>query len=86
MTGTRAALATTAANTCELCPKNTYRPTFGAVSCLICPRGTQTSSTGNVECTDCPIGYYSNQAGSDCQAAQPGTFVNTTGAFLTSPW
>jgi hypothetical protein len=82
----RTQLNTTDANTCELCAINKYRPTFGATSCLDCPRGTQTSNTGNVECTDCPIGYYNNQAGTPCKPAPAGTFVNTTGAFVTTPW
>ena len=86
MTAARAALTSTDTNTCDFCPKNTYRPTFGATSCLNCPRGTQTANTGNVECTACPIGYYNNQAGTDCKPAPTGTFVNTTGAFVSTPW
>ncbi|PSC74950.1 von Willebrand factor type EGF andpentraxin domain-containing 1 Flags: Precursor [Micractinium conductrix] len=85
MNATRAGGATTLANTCDLCPIHTYRPTMGALSCLPCPRGTQTSNTGNVECTACPIGYFNNNAGTACKPAQAGTFVNTTGANVTTP-
>jgi len=59
---------------------------MGATSCLKCPRGTQTSNEGNIECTACPIGYYNNLEGSTCVAAPAGTFVNTTGAYVTTPW
>lgn len=86
MTAARAAATGVESNTCDLCPQHFYRPTFGATSCLACPRGTQTSNTGNVECTDCPIGYYNNQAGQVCKPAPLGTFVNTTGAFVSTPW
>ncbi|PSC75144.1 serine threonine [Micractinium conductrix] len=85
MNATRAGKTTTDANTCDLCPIHTYRPTMGALSCLPCPRGTQTSNTGNVECTACPIGYHNNQAGTICEAADKGTFVNTTGAYVSTP-
>ena len=78
MNATRAGKTTTDADTCDLCPIHTYRPTMGALSCLPCPRGTQTSNTGNVECTACPIGYHNNQAGTIWQ--------DTTGVPPTEPF
>ena len=73
-------------NTCKACPAYFYRATQGALSCLPCPRGTQTANSGNVECTACPIGYYNNEPGTKCEAAKMGTFVNTTGAYVSTPW
>ena len=73
-------------NQCQLCQQHYYRATMGATSCLACPRGTETSNVGNVECTACPIGYSNNQEGTKCDASPAGTFVNTTGAYISTPW
>lgn len=71
---------------CHRCPKNHFRPTWGATSCLKCPKGTQTTGTGNTECTPCPVGYYNDVVGGDCKPARPGNFVNTTGAYWATSW
>ncbi|KAL4447452.1 hypothetical protein ABPG75_004671 [Micractinium tetrahymenae] len=80
MTAVRAAGSGTSANTCDMCPQHTYRPTYGATSCLPCPCGTNTANTGNTECTACPIGYYNNAANDNCNPCPPGKYANTLGS------
>ena len=58
---------------------------MGSTFCTFCPRGYGTQDTGNEECAPCPIGYYS-LAGGDCRPAPPGTFINTTAAYLYTAW
>jgi len=87
MTQSRATAGSTDANNCELCAKHTYRPTMGATTpCLACPRGTEAPNEGNIECTACAVGYYNNNLGEACKPAPAGTFINTTGAYVTTPW
>lgn len=67
--------------------QHTYMARPGATVCVVCPKGTDTQDEGNTECTPCSVGYYKKVAGKTaCGAAEAGTFVNTTGAYFTTPW
>lgn len=70
---------------------NTYMARPGAAQCQFCPKGTETQDTGNAECTPCVAGYFNKAQATQsdtpaCEAAPEGTYVNTTGAYYTTPW
>lgn len=73
-------------------PKPGASAAVGAANgCIWCPKGYETQDAGNTECTKCPLGYYNPKAASTsaspaCIKAPAGTFVNITGAFITTSW
>ncbi|XP_037073315.1 sushi, von Willebrand factor type A, EGF and pentraxin domain-containing protein 1-like [Pollicipes pollicipes] len=54
-------------NTCQPCPRGTYRAADAQQTCSLCPEGTTTATTGSTISDDCSL-----------PVCQPGTFLNTT--------
>ena len=63
-----------------------FSATPGAKSCSSCPKGHETQDTGNTECSPCAKGHYNSVAGTSCDAAPAGTFINRTAAVVFTAW